>query len=370
MAETRVHIQEGMYGSTLQEHRGTDTAAAARRQETHAGIAPGAGRRQAGHVMRGEGSGADSLQAATAPAGDSLAVRMSGDSLTARMPGDSLAFGPLDSAAWNGAGYLFPGDSAAAASEPVVWRDTTAQAVFGVASLRAEMREEEIEVHNVPTDNVPFQCYVLLLAITYAVLLYRNLGDIKTLLNRTFHDAASRKRLSEDTGSSGFSRFLNITTAIGLLFIGPLAVKFGGERIGGLLPDHLEGVAMLGLSLATTLAAGIVVLYQHLVLRSAGAITVSRPFILQLLQLRRTYFALIVVGVAPVLLLFILCPPHSGGIWFHVVLLESAIALILYLKESLSLFLSKNFSILHWFLYLCAVELFPISLLWLSLTRG
>ena len=40
-----------------------------------------------------------------------------------------------------------------------------------------------------------------------------------------------------------------------------------------------------------------------------------------------------------------------------------------YLKESLMLFLSKKISILHWFLYLCAVEIFPVSFVWLSLTR-
>ena len=41
----------------------------------------------------------------------------------------------------------------------------------------------------------------------------------------------------------------------------------------------------------------------------------------------------------------------------------------LYLKESLNLFISKKISILHWFLYLCTVEIFPVSLLWLSLVR-
>lgn len=42
---------------------------------------------------------------------------------------------------------------------------------------------------------------------------------------------------------------------------------------------------------------------------------------------------------------------------------------ILYLREVLNLFISKKVSILHWILYLCIVEVFPVSLLWLLVAR-
>lgn len=371
------HMQEGIREDSLPARSGGDTTAAARQAGPHVGVTPKAGQRQeaVGQQKTGQQAGQQEARTARGSALTRDSIRNDAaapaDSLAAQVPGDSLTgFGQPDSTVWNGTGYLFPGDTAGYASEPVIWRDTTAEAVFGTASVRVDARRTDAAVHDIPTDNAPFQCFVLLLAITYAVLLYRNLGDIRTLLSRTFQDTSARKRLTEDSGGSGFTRFLNITTAIGLLFLGLLTVKFGGERIDGLLPEHLEGIAVLGLSLATTLAAGIVVAYQRAILWSAGAITVTQPFILQLLQLRRTYFALIVVTAAPVLLLFILCPPHTGTVWLKVMIAESAIGAILYLKESLSLFLSKNFSILHWFLYLCIVELFPISLLWLLLTRA
>ena len=50
----------------------------------------------------------------------------------------------------------------------------------------------------------PFQSFVLLLAATYAMLLYRNLGDVRTLLGRISRDAATGKRFSEDPGGSGY----------------------------------------------------------------------------------------------------------------------------------------------------------------------
>ena len=60
--------------------------------------------------------------------------------------------------------------------------------------------------------------------------------------------------------------------------------------------------------------------------------------------------------------------PLVEGIDRGILILGGAL-LLLYLKESLMLFLSKKISILHWFLYLCAVEIFPVSFVWLSLTR-
>ena len=99
------------------------------------------------------------------------------------------------------------------------------------------------------------------------------------------------------------------------------------------------------------------------------ALTLSQPFIAQLMLLKRTCFALGMILISPPLLLFALCPQGTGGVWFCIIAVELAAAAALYLKETLNLFLSKKVSILHWFLYLCTVEVFPVSLLWLLAVR-
>ena len=73
--------------------------------------------------------------------------------------------------------------------------------------------------------------------------------------------------------------------------------------------------------------------------------------------------------MCPLILLFLLTSPDTGHILSFGILILGGALLLLYLKESLMLFLSKKISILHWFLYLCAVEIFPVSFVWLSLTR-
>lgn len=251
----------------------------------------------------------------------------------------------------------------------VRWRDTTAAAVFGPASVEAAPRTLPPSGAPSLTDNAVFQSFVLLLAATYATLLYRNIGDIRTLVGHISRDAASRQRLSEDPGSSGFSRFLHIVTAIGMLFLGVFAVKYGDALMPRLLTDTLSHGAVLAMSLLATLACTAIVACQAALVRIAGAVTVSQPFVSQLMLLRRTYFALAVIVTSPALLLFALCPRGTGNVWFTVITIELAMTAFLYLKESLNLFISKKISILHWFLYLCAVEIFPVSLLWLSLVR-
>lgn len=370
MTRPTVHTQGGLQADTL--HLSAADSAAGARTVGAAGSA-----RETAAIGETEGSGADSPAAAGACGADSP-----GTAESAATPGRAATPGTLgedslgEGLPGEGTATAFPGPfglrdtvGAASATEAVYWRDTTSAAVFGEASTLADPQPASA-ARPLPTDNAPFQGFVLLLAVLYAVLLYSNLGDIGTLLSRAFHEASSRKRFSEDSGSSGFSRFLHITTAIGLLFSGLLAVKFAGWTLAGRMTELFAGAAPLVLSLATTLAAGAVVLYQHLVLGAAGAITVSRPFVAQIILLKRTYFSLAVVIIAPVLLLHVLCDEDSGRIWLLIGLAEAAVTAILYLKETLSLFLSKNFSILHWFLYLCTVELFPVSLLWLLITRG
>ena len=165
------------------------------------------------------------------------------------------------------------------------------------------------------------------------------------------------------------SRFLNIATTIGMLFMGVMVVKYGDSLMPGRLTELLPHGAVLALSLLATLACAGVVLFQLATVRLAGAVTLSQPFISQIVLLKRTYFALAVIVTSPVLLLFALCPRGTGGVWFCIIVIELIVTAILYLREVLNLFISKKVSILHWILYLCIVEVFPVSLLWLLVAR-
>lgn len=250
-----------------------------------------------------------------------------------------------------------------------LWLDVPAEEVFGSASMIVPARPLPAAPAPSLTDNPVFQGFVLLLAATYAMLLYRNLGDIRLLLTRISHDTATGERLMEDPGGSGFSRFLHLATAIGMLFVGVMTVKYGDSLISDSLIGTIPQGAVLALSLLATLACTVMVLFQLAALRLTGAVTLSQPFISQLVLLKRTYFSLGVIVTVPALLLFALCPKGTGELWFYVIVIELLATAFLYLRETLNLFLSKKISVLHWILYLCTVEVFPISLIGLLAAR-
>lgn len=251
-----------------------------------------------------------------------------------------------------------------------LFRPATPKEVFGPATIAVvPVPSFHSELPRPLTGNSVYEGLVLLLAAAYAILFYRHISDIRLLFSRISHDRASGERLAEEPGSTSLSRFLKVSNIIGLLFIGIAAAKYAEALADpGLLPE-LPFEAAAGVPLLFALVWVLVALFQSLVLRSVGIVTLSQRFINRVWLLKRSYFALAAIVATPPLLLFALCPPYSGRGWFLVILGELAVTALLYLRESLHLFLSKKIPFLHWFLYLCAVEIFPFSLLILIAAR-
>ena len=252
---------------------------------------------------------------------------------------------------------------------PLPYRDTTIEAVMGQSSTLFEGRN----IHPQPKENMIdssfFQVFVLIMAALYAMLLHYNMADIRALFERVARDSSNRKGIFEEYHGSGFMRFLNTTGAIGLLFMGILAVKYSQQLMPNLSEALLPSSAALPFSLIVTAICTVIFVTQWLILVAAGALTRSLHFVRQLHQLRQLYFTLAVIIIAPTLLLYALTPNDEGEMWFFLIIIELAVTLVLYLKETLNLFISKKISILHWILYLCTVEVFPISLLVLIAIR-
>ena len=199
------------------------------------------------------------------PAADSVSGTPDAPARTGYVPGpDTLRAGTAFAETAFADGGSAPFSVAATGAAPSEWRDTTSAAIFGAQSTLAEPARIPLAPPPPLAENAVFQSFVLLLAATYAMLLYRNLGDVRTLLDRISRDTATGQRLSEEPGGSGFSRFLNIATTIGMLFMGVMAVKYGDS----LMPSQLETLshgAVLALSLLATAACYGVVLYLSLI---------------------------------------------------------------------------------------------------------
>lgn len=310
----------------------------------------------------------DSLAAAMP---DSL--RMEADSLTGGLAGaDTLWESPL--------GAFMPGDSLYAHATTLHYlpdgtplegyRTVGAGEFFGQQSLLAAPRPAAQQQPRL-TDELPFQGLVLLLTLLFGLLLYRNPGDMRALVGRVAFERRDSERTSDESGNAGFTRFLNIALALGFLLAGVTAVRLCDR------PDIAQELLSMGngstLSLLLALGVGLlfllVYLYGILLLRAVGGVTLTSGFTTQLIRIKRGYAALGAIILAPVILLFALSPLGSDTIWAGLLTAGWLITFLLYLRETFALFISKKVSILLWILYLCAVEIFPVTLLWLLVVR-
>ena len=122
------------------------------------------------------------------PAADSVSGTPDAPARTGYVPGPDTLRAETAFAEMNFANPAFadggsaPFSVAATGAAPSEWRDTTSAAIFGAQSTLAEPARIPLAPPPPLAGNAVFQSFVLLLAATYAMLLYRNLSDVRTLL--------------------------------------------------------------------------------------------------------------------------------------------------------------------------------------------
>lgn len=237
---------------------------------------------------------------------------------------------------------------------------TTAADLYGPASSLAQ---PTAATPPLPIPNDGYQLLVLILGVLYLWLLAHHLGNIYTLFRQTTSRTPAFRTNDPRSGNT-YSPFLRLATAIGMLFVGLLGLRLAAPQ--SFAPD----VPQVSFSLLLATCAYGVLLLQYGMLRLAGAVTLTQEFTDELCAIKRTMIALCSILLPPTLLCYLLTPAGSGNGWLIAILVETVIVLFLFLKATLTLFVSKKVSIFHWILYLCTVELFPISLLWLLIARN
>ncbi len=255
---------------------------------------------------------------------------------------------------------------ALAATANTPFRVVEPTALFGLRSEQATIPLPSF-VTRPHTASAGYGLLLVGLVCLYATLIYRHLGDVRLLLARMTLTGSAGERLQEDSGSS-FSKFLTICGWLGLGLLSAAVVRVAAPALPIEWVAQMPEWAALTVVVALLGAFLLVLLYQAGVTALVGVLTFSQPLMQQLWLVKRMLFALMTILCAPPLLL-LLAGDTPSRFWLWVIIIELIISAILYLHETRTLFLSKKISILHWFLYLCTVEIFPISLLWLLVLR-
>ena len=208
-----------------------------------------------------------------------------------------------------------------------------------------------------------FNGLVVVAMAAYLYSIYRYYADVVAMFSSVFHsNVIASHRVSERRQSDIFYGFLGKLLLVGVLFVGLLATGFVLRMGLTQWSDTLTKALMLpAIAVAAFVAVACV---QNLFLLSVGYVTRSMSMARALMQVRSVYFVFATVLVAPMLMM---AQMRWGGIYLGWLIVAGVMALVtigFYLKESFELFTNKKVSILHWILYLCTVEVLPLSFLW------
>ena len=219
------------------------------------------------------------------------------------------------------------------------------------------------------SSTVVFHAVTVLLLICYVLVLYRHPDLLKSLHEHLFSPGAGRDQHMNDNRNDPLRNFSWGGLLLDILFFCTAAVRL----LDAVAPEAAATLPVGLRMLAVPVAAGVFLALscsQISLLAVSGAVTVSRPLTSTLTRIKTMYLRLSTVTLTPVVLLWALCPA-SGAALFEIIfaLLLAAIAAA-FLRETFLLFISKKLSIYHWFLYLCTVEAFPLSLICLLALRA
>ena len=313
----------------------------------------------------------DRLSAADAPvqpasdmithAADSLPV--AGDSLS--IAGDSLSL--------TGGSVFVAGDSLSGAADTVsLAADTLSAGAAGaadghVAAVVAAVTDGNAATLAEMAGDVVQNLLVAVVVFLYFFCLYRYFDDVRALFGSVFRrSVAPSERMLERRRSEIFYGFLGKLFLIGTCTLGAIASLWADRTVAW---EAVGPYARVALPFAAMAAFVAVVAVQYAMLAVAGGITRSWPTMAVLLRIRLIYFVLATVIVLPPVLMWQMNGGTGGEVWLRMACLAAAVAVVMYVRESVTLFNSKKISILHWILYLCIVEIMPFTLLWQIVVR-
>lgn len=301
-------------------------------------------------------------------AADSLPV--AGD--TIHVAGSSLSVAG-DSLSMTGGSVFAAGDSLSASADTVsLAADTLSAGAAGAADGHVAAVVAAVTDGNAATlagmvGDVVQNLLVAVVVFLYFFCLYRYFDDVRALFGSVFRrSVAPSERMLERRRSEIFYGFLGKLFLIGTCTLGAIASLWADRTVAW---EAVGPYARVALPFAAMAAFVAVVAVQYAMLAVAGGITRSWPTMAVLLRIRLIYFVLATVIVLPPVLMWQMNGGTGGEVWLRVACLAAAVAVVMYVRESVTLFNSKKISILHWILYLCIVEIMPFTLLWQIVVR-
>lgn len=286
------------------------------------------------------------------------------------MPADSLASAFADSAADTLAVGVTDIQPFAFMHTVADTLTVTAEKMFGAASYvpQTQLAQSLSDLtRSFLTDSLVFKLVVLLCFAGYCITLYLYRQQASALLG-VFRSKLYVDNLLDERNYT-FDNFLNSLVSLGILTLSLAIVKAADMLAGADMAGTLPGWAVFLLAPVAWVLLGLIFLYQTLVLKISGTLTYSGKFISNLRYIRKIDFSVAAVLLTPFFLMFSTSAESDARAISYIIIAVLCAIVIFHLARTWMLFVDEKISKLYWFLYLCAVEIFPVTFLLLSVRK-
>ncbi len=229
--------------------------------------------------------------------------------------------------------------------------------VFGAASELA-LRSGTVRAVASGADDVVLQIAALAVALLYLFTVVRYSDIVRAVVLSAVGAAPSKHRRQRHFNAAMQRNVEVVVAASGAVAAGIVAVRLLGAGVTTAdLPTGASATAAAVIAAFATLVA-----FEYSAVRSAGFVSGRGDVCTQILQLKLRHFSAAAATMLPVGLLCFFSAPHVAQTCLYLLAAQCAVSAILFAKETFSLFISQRVSILYWILYLCTLEIFPVSL--------
>ncbi len=265
---------------------------------------------------------------------------------------------------------LPPGDSIPPLADTLPAADLwDAAAVYGTQSARVAQETAETAAGLGPlAGNGWFQILAIVVLALWCWMIYYFRGQAAMCL-RSLVNFKPEDKFTAEHGHL-YNGFVNFAVTITVAALGIMVVKtvsaVADPQSIALLPRWFVPPAALMVAAA---AAAIIVL-QFGVLQLIGKLTLAEELTGAVVQTKKLHLAAAAILAVPPIILYTGLNPVWDTILGYVIIAEVVAITAAFTVKTCILFMGQKVSLLVWILYLCAVEIFPVSLVVLLVVKN
>lgn len=242
----------------------------------------------------------------------------------------------------------------------------SAEELFGTASHLAEPSSEAVAL-TIGSLGSLYQIVAAVAAIVFTFILVRYAGALTHII--LISVLGRDKRTSVQLLTSDVRNIEIATSLLGVLLISLIVMRL--SIVDSLQPlfaplSMLSNWGIAGITLAAIVG---VILAERILLWIVGAVSSRNDVCNGIWHIKLLHFSCVILLTSPLLLVMLLSSGVIARIAFYASVAICFISLFLFIKETFLLFRTQRVSIFHWFLYLCTLEISPLSLLLAPLVR-